>query len=1627
MKFHILRRDAFLEEMSKNTRFKRKQSNVEIDSNFVVLPDQLVLNEIIYNGIAAKVCKGTFGGSVVAVKQFNLNTTLKAYADMLRKEANLLAPLDHRNLVKFLGCCVEQRALIFEYVEKKLTVDDGEEVTYHDLREMIDDLGECITYGMKLEALVQISDGLKYMHSQKIVHCDLKSRNVLVHGLSEDDFVYKLCDFGESRTAITNITNMQTSNRATEIGTVGYIAPEYLTGATKKMEFAKDIYALAMIMYELLHPDLKHPWESDVPRVDPAIITNLVVKGNRPTISCDTGPLTKLMKKCWSTDVQHRPGIEIVVLKLKSIVELADSSDEELPNESQVFESTHARRGPNLSLYNKSQSSSEKKKRVYNPLIFKDISSISKQPEQPEQKAEPQTPAQQLKQQGATPYGQQDRLLQEEAGELQRKVQSEQFEQQAKQQTAGKQPERQGATYGQQDKLLEEEAEEVVGSEHSEQQPEKQTATEQQDGLLQDEDDDDMLLLAEDDIQKVTNHPSFIADESMDDQLEDEYAVPGVEVDDDDAMKWSGYASKYLDVKNLNRFQLEALKSWSLKRDSLIVQPTSSGKSLCFQLPAIMQKEKLFVIIVPTVALGEDQLLRLRALNIAAEYLSSTTSMETFKAIFSPDPDNRKQVTVLILTPEKLLGSEVTKGVLQKLIAYHKNVKEIALIAIDEVHMVYQWGGNFRKSFDELISLKDHFPDVPIMALTATLPPAFEMRLRSEILRNPIVIKGSVNRPNVEIDVDHYPSPLRTPAGGENWKETSNLIIGKIGTDKAIVYAPYRNICDQICLSLIDLGIQSSAFYGKDKTIAEKKEIHKEMKGGNIQVLVATEAYGLGVNLKSIRYVFYIGVPPNMSVWLQVLGRAGRDGLPAKATILVNEYKDIQRINYWTQTIDNTDTKKQKEDDFKEMLRFIYGAYSSTCLRKLQMRLFNDSAEVIVKPGVPCCTSCRVVGEMPKDDASRSIAQILQALLDLEELEVKCVSESKLIAWVEGSQTKKSIEWWEKMSGTHWKEAFQRFQSFGNLNMKNSSHRGLIRQMIAEGFLDQVFLRSVFHGKSQTINRLLTASDRGRNFLQKQDVAVFLPDPAIVETMLLRKPKQKNTRISPAQDEVGRQIIPKIKSLLSTSSDWTALTRKEQFQFLGYHHNTATLLHVRNVMEAPGTPLRRNVEHFLWDDINLSKCPSHPQVTVDISGKKYIIRKAKCKGVKKCGKDGCSYTMSTKFHSNKCIRHEDTSSVPVGCESVFVYVYPEAEEDPQRWLGFFTSDGLAGSHNHGCPSLNKLGSQLEEMVHDALESDPTKKANEIAKGYGMPCIPAAINLVGANPAVIANARRKFLVGHKEVKAQQLIKMFDSLVKEKIDEKDNNQIEDDEVKEQLSALISIYRRDIYGDEKMELALLMSAQMSSVMSEAEFICADVTFPDVTPYKYLMNFTCFNYLLHKWQITARVLMTSLTAEAYAKTFEIAFKACTNINPEFDMGNNIEGFIVDFSDAQAKGFETTVGETKAAEVLRGCRVHWMRQAMKLSDRVSKNEVEKKLYVKICQKIPDVEDDVHLDLLFSILSGKKKPIYAKEIIELLPEEEILDVAHWSEKSQNWAQWWTRSRHVRMFTKAMKLMTDAEW
>ena len=293
--------------------------------------------------------------------------------------------------------------------------------------------------------------------------------------------------------------------------------------------------------------------------------------------------------------------------------------------------------------------------------------------------------------------------------------------------------------------------------------------------------------------------------------------------------------------------------------------------------------------------------------------------------------------------------------------------------------------------------------------------------------------------------------------------------------------------------------------------------------------------------------------------------------------------------------------------------------------------------------------------------------------------------------------------------------------------------------------------------------------------------------------------------------------------------------------------------------------------------------------------------------------------------------------------------------------------------------------------------------------------------------MIASTRKKYLVDHKEMKSADYVKRFDTTIRHPVDEKDDAEL-DEEVKLELYPLISSYRRDIFSNGTLDVALLMSPQMSSVMATSEFLCADVTFPEVTHYKYLLNITCYNFLLQKWQVTARVMMNRLTAMAYEKSFELAFKCCTDSDPEFENGKNIVGFVVDFSDAQAKGFESVVGESKAIEVLRGCRVHWMRQAMKQADKMSNNEVEKKLFIKVCTHVPDVDEDHELSILLDVLSGQKSPACLEPLlnIEVTPEESAVKNIHWS-RCKNWIKWWKRPRHARMFTKSMKEMTNAEW
>ena len=262
-------------------------------------------------------------------------------------------------------------------------------------------------------------------------------------------------------------------------------------------------------------------------------------------------------------------------------------------------------------------------------------------------------------------------------------------------------------------------------------------------------------------------------------------------------------------------------------------------------------------------------------------------------------------------------------------------------------------------------------------------------------------------------------------------------------------------------------------------------------------------------------------------------------------------------------------------------------------------------------------------------------------------------------------------------------------------------------------------------------------------------------------------------------------------------------------------------------------------------------------------------------------------------------------------------------------------------------------------------------------------MPAAVSLIGASKKAIHNIRNKFLIDQKEISTRNYIQQFDVVLRKPVDERDKEML-DSGIMERMECLMLPYMRKVYSDDETELALSMSSQMSSVLASSEFICMDVTYPDVNLYRYLMNIAALNLQLIEWQVVIRVLMSRLTTKAYSTTaFGMVANECTAEYPAFQNGEGIVGILLYFSDAQAKGVKSVLGCQKAAEILRGCKVHWLRQAGKQSDKMCTTKAEENLIMRICKELQKIEDELKADFFFDVLSGTKESAYLNGFFEM--------------------------------------------
>lgn len=374
-------------------------------------------------------------------------------------------------------------------------------------------------------------------------------------------------------------------------------------------------------------------------------------------------------------------------------------------------------------------------------------------------------------------------------------------------------------------------------------------------------------------------------------------------------------------------------------RDVLALMPTGGGKSLCFQLPALLQPG-VTLVVSPLIALMQDQVRLLRDNDIRASFINS--SLEPFEVSRRTAALLRGDYKLFYLAPERLLMSEFLEGPLRAL----SQGPGINAFVIDEAHCVSEWGHDFRREYRQLSSLRRRHPQIPMLAFTATAT----LRVRTDIvaqlaLRNPALHVSSFNRPNL-----FYQVRAKT-------KQTyAELLAQARGGGAGIVYCLSRRRVDELALQLQNDGIQARPYHaGLDADVRRSNQ--EAFIRDDVQAIVATIAFGMGINKPDVRWVAHYDLPKTLEGYYQESGRAGRDGDPARCTLYFGA-SDIRTADFLIQQKVEPDTGAPLEEEqriARQQLRQVLDyAELTECRRGIQLRYLGEDF------AAPCgaCDNC---------------------------------------------------------------------------------------------------------------------------------------------------------------------------------------------------------------------------------------------------------------------------------------------------------------------------------------------------------------------------------------------------------------------------------------------------------------------------------------------------------------------------------------------------------------------------------------------------------------------------------------------------------------------------------------------
>ncbi len=369
------------------------------------------------------------------------------------------------------------------------------------------------------------------------------------------------------------------------------------------------------------------------------------------------------------------------------------------------------------------------------------------------------------------------------------------------------------------------------------------------------------------------------------------------------------------------------------QRDLLVIMPTGGGKSLCFQLPALL-KPGLTVVVSPLIALMQDQVDALVDNGIGATFLNSTLSWDDVRSRELAILNGK--IKLLYVAPERLLG--------EKFLPFLEKVRAqigISAFAIDEAHCVSEWGHDFRPEYRQMKQLRQRYPDIPILALTATATKRVQQDILEQLtLRQPGVHIASFNRPNLYYEVQ------------PKERHSYNQLLKKIKSHKGsgIVYCLSRRAVDEVAFRLQKDGIDALPYHAGMSDEARATHQTRFIRD-DVQVMVATIAFGMGINKPDVRFVIHYDLPHNLERYYQESGRAGRDGEPAHCTLFFGA-ADIRTIDY---LIEQKPDPKEQRVARQQLRQVIDYAEGTDCRRTIQLRYFGER----FKGNCENCDNCR--------------------------------------------------------------------------------------------------------------------------------------------------------------------------------------------------------------------------------------------------------------------------------------------------------------------------------------------------------------------------------------------------------------------------------------------------------------------------------------------------------------------------------------------------------------------------------------------------------------------------------------------------------------------------------------------